>query len=94
MTSPEETYRAAICRALEAHLVRVKAARRTRDLAISTTKNLGEHDLMRRLTVYAEANIVYGKAIPASDAQRSKDDADALAAFKATGEVSSRSCCD
>ena len=49
---------------------------------------------MRRLAVYAEANVVYGKAIPASDAQRSKDDADALAAFKATGEVSSRSCCD
>ena len=49
---------------------------------------------MRRLAVYAEANVVYGKVIPASDAQRSKDDADALAAFKATGEVSSWSCCD
>jgi hypothetical protein len=71
---------------LEDHLARVKAAGRTRDLAISTTKNLGEHDV-RRLTVYVEANEAYEKAIIDSDAQRAKDDAIALAAFKATGEA-------
>ena len=86
MTSPQETYRAAIVRALEAHLARVKAARGTRDLAISTTKNLAEHDV-RRLTIYAESNEVYDKAILVSDAQRVKDDADALAALKATDEA-------
>jgi hypothetical protein len=86
MSSPQQTYTTAILRALEDHLARVKAARRTRDLAVSLTKNLAEHD-ESRLTVYAEANEAYEKAIIDSDAQRAKDDADALAAFKAAGEA-------
>jgi hypothetical protein len=85
MASPEETHRAAILQALEAHLARVKAARRTRDLAVSKVKDFGWHD-PRRLAVYAAANEAYDKAILTSDAQRARDDADAFAAFKATAE--------
>ena len=82
MESPEETYRTAICQALGAHLARVEAARRTRDLAISTAKNLGEHP-SRRLAVYDAANEEYDTARRNSDAQRAKDDAKALATLHA-----------
>jgi hypothetical protein len=86
MTPAQKMYRAAICQALEAHLTRVKAARRTRDLAVSKAKDFGWHDL-RRPAVYADANEQYEKALRDSDAQRAKDDAAAWAAFKATGEA-------
>ena len=86
MASPEETYRAAILQACEAHLARVKAARDALVLAVSSAKNFGEHD-PRRLTIYVEANKKYEKAIRNSDAQRAKDDAERLAAFKTTGEA-------
>jgi hypothetical protein len=86
MASPEETYRTAILRACEDHLARAKAARDALVLAISSAKNFAEHD-PRRLTIYAEANEKYEKAIRASDAQRATDDANAFVAFKATGEA-------
>ena len=82
MTSPKETYRAAILQTFEAHLARVQAARNTRDLAVARAKNFGEHDL-RRLAVYAAANKEYEKALRGSDAQRAKEDATALAALRA-----------
>ena len=86
MTSPLETYRAAIIRACEAHLARVKAAQVTRDMAISKVKNLGQHEHpSRALAAYDAANEVHDKAIRASDKQRAKDDADALAALRASG---------
>jgi transposase-like protein len=88
MTSPRETYSAAIIQACQAHLARVKAARDTRDLAVSKVKNPCQHEHPRRaLAVYDAANEAYEKARRDSDAQRAKDDADALAAFQATGEV-------
>jgi hypothetical protein len=40
-----------------------------------------------QLAVYVAANEEYEKAILTSDARRAKDDAAALAAFKATGEA-------
>jgi hypothetical protein len=86
MTSPEETYRAAILRAMEASLARVKAARDALVLAVSSAKNFAEDD-PRRLTLYAEANEKYEMAIRDSDAQRAKDDENAYVAFKATGEA-------
>ena len=79
---PLETYRAAIRRALEAHLDRVKDARRTRDLAVSTDLHRS-----RRLAVYNAAKEAYQNAVLNSDAQRAKDDADALAALRAAGEA-------
>ena len=73
MASPEETYRAAILRACEAHLVCVKAARDTRDSHLN-----GERLWPAR---------TYEKAVGSSEAQRAKDGAIALATFKATVEV-------
>jgi hypothetical protein len=57
-------------------------------MAISKVKNLGQHEHpSRALAVYDAANEAYEKEILTSDAQRAKADADAMAAFKATGEV-------
>ncbi len=86
MASPEETYRAAILQACEAHLARVKAARDALVLAISSAKNFAEHD-PRRLTTYVKANEKYEKAIRESDAQRANDDANAFETFKASKAV-------
>jgi hypothetical protein len=80
MATPQQTYSAAILRACEDHLVRVKAARDARVLAVS---QVGPRD-MRRIAVYAAANQEYDKAVRNSDAQRVKEDAIALAAFQAT----------
>ena len=45
MLTPQEAYSAAILRACEAHLARVKAARDTRVLAVSMArKTLAEHE--------------------------------------------------
>ena len=90
MASPEETYRAAILRACEAHVARVKAARDTRVLIVSMAKNFGEHDprtYTARSAAYAKAKKAYEKAIHSSETQRAKEEAIALATFKATSEV-------
>ena len=90
MASPEETYRAAILRACEAHLARVKAARDTRVLAVSMARNF-EHasrNYRARSAAYAKAKKAYDKAIRSSEAQRAKEEAIALAALRASGEVS------
>jgi hypothetical protein len=90
MASPEETYRAAILRACEAHVARVKAARDTRVLIVSMAKNFGEHDprtYTARSAAYAKAKKAYEKAIHSSETQRAKEEAVALATFKATSEV-------
>jgi hypothetical protein len=63
MTPPQETYRAAILHAFQAHLARVKAARVTRELAISKVKKLGQHEHpSRALAAYDAANEAYEKA--------------------------------
>jgi len=89
MASPEEKYRAAILRACEAHLARVKAARDTRVLAVSKARNF-EHasrNYRARSAAYAKAKKAYDKAMRSSEAQRKKEEAIALATFKATVEV-------
>ena len=90
MLTPQEAYSAAILRACEAHVARVKAARDTRVLIVSMAKNFGEHDprtYTARSAAYARAKKAYDKAIRRSEAQRAKDEAIALAALRASGEV-------
>ena len=65
---------------MEAHLALVKLARLARELAFS---KINKRD-WRLVDAYAAASEKYEKARRDSDAQRAKDDADALAAFKAT----------
>ena len=90
MASPEEKYRAAILRACEAHLARVKAARDTRVLAVSKARNFerASKNYRARSAAYARAKKAYDKAIRSSEAQRARDEAIALAALRASGEVS------
>jgi hypothetical protein len=86
MASRQQTYDEALLRACEAHLARVKAARATRDLAVSTSKIFGEQDsrtYRARSATYAAAKQAYDQAIRTSEAQRAKDEAIAWNMFQA-----------
>ena len=89
MLTPQEAYSAAIVRACEAHLTRVKAAHDARVLVVSKARNF-EHasrNYRARSAAYAKAKKAYDKAMRSSEAQRKKEEAIALATFKATVEV-------
>ncbi len=90
MPTPEEAYSAAIVRACEAHLARVKAARDARVLVVSKVRNFEQvsKNYRARSAAYAKAKKAYDKAIRRSEAQRAKDEAIALAALRGSGEVS------
>ena len=90
MFTPQEAYSSAILSACDAHLARVKAARDARVLTVSTAKNFGEHDprtYTARSAAVAQAKEAYENATGRSEKQRAKDEAVALAALRASGEV-------
>jgi len=85
MLTPQEAYSAAIVRACEAHLTRVKAAHDARVLVVSKARNF-EHaskNYRARSAAYARAKQAYDKAIRSSEAQRVRDEAIALTALRA-----------
>ena len=91
MANPQQTYSNAILRACEAHLVRVNAARIARDAVIAKAKEFSRYDpstYTERVSTYAAANRKYDNAIRNSDAQRLKEEANALAALQTRREVS------
>jgi hypothetical protein len=84
MLTPQEAYSAAILRACEAHLVRVKAARATRNLAVSMVAVFGELDprpCRARSAVHAKAERHMKKRQPTRkrNARRMKQSAWTLA---------------
>ncbi len=85
MPNPQEAYTAAIVRACDDHLARVKAARDARHLAVSMVAVFGGQDrrpYRARSAVYAKARKAYDKAVRTSEAQRTKDEAIAMATFQ------------
>jgi len=89
MATAQETYDAAILQACEDHLTRVNAACRARVSIVSKAKIFSEHDpstYMARITAYAAAKEQYGKAIRSSDKRRLQEEAEAMAALRATNE--------
>ena len=89
MLTPQDAYSAAILRACEAHLARVKAARDARVFVVSKARNFEQvsRNYRARSAAYAKAKKAYDKVIRRSEAQRAKDEAIALAALRASGEV-------
>ena len=87
MATAQQTYSAAILRACEDHLTRVNAVRSARVSLVSKAKIFSEHDpstYMARITAHAAAKEQYEKAIRSSEMRRLQDEADAMAALRAT----------
>ena len=93
MATAQEMYDAAILQACEDHLTRVNAACRARVSIVSKAKIFSEHDpstYMARITAYAAAKEQYEKAIRSSDKRRLQEEAEAMAALRATKRTSGR----
>jgi len=89
MATAQQTYSAAIFRACEDHLTRVNAARSARVSLVSKAKIFSEHDpstYMARITAHAAAKEQYEKVIRSSEKRRLQDEADAMAALRATNQ--------